>query len=338
MSYGSCCETSSKRRHHSAHERMHASTAPPPSLLLSKDPELTQSLPLSLPPCCPAVQVKCIMFSGAGEGGAKQRAVTEAAVCCSADHPNVRPPLLRALGFLRAGCMHFLTGAPSPLFCPRCSPPHPPPCRLRSMGPQHPHPYPTIPLCYMLQVVGAYHYELVACEAGATRRGSGGTVIQMPAGDAPAHQDYKLYLVQELADASLCECRACVQSWPVGTPFACTSAFLPLSLCCALAVLGPCPAGGPLMCTPKLLTTQSAGSSSCQPANTLLVVSQPAADALRNLLLHHPQSRAPFMNLVLEFLCDIARGMAYIHDRGVIHGGRSAPPAAVSCHEWLPAE
>lgn len=43
-------------------------------------------------------------------------------------------------------------------------------------------------------------------------------------------------------------------------------------------------------------------------------------DALRNRLLHKPDTKGPDMDLVLTVLMDIARGLVYIHGKNIIHG------------------
>jgi len=43
-------------------------------------------------------------------------------------------------------------------------------------------------------------------------------------------------------------------------------------------------------------------------------------DAVRNQLLLHRASQAPDLDLILSLLCDIARGLVYIHSKSIIHG------------------
>jgi hypothetical protein len=59
-------------------------------------------------------------------------------------------------------------------------------------------------------------------------------------------------------------------------------------------------------------------------------------------ILHDAGSRSPNMDLVLTVLQDVARGMAYIHAKNIIHGGGrvsghklAASCRIVLCDAWL---
>ena len=54
------------------------------------------------------------------------------------------------------------------------------------------------------------------------------------------------------------------------------------------------------------------------------------ADALAVGLWHDPRTKLPHLNLILGTLGDIARGVAFIHSKNIIHGEHNA--------EWPPRE